>query len=218
MHSFFFFENKNNEFTISTGGQYSKIIVNRIEVSQDKKYLGCACSNSIQIYDLLSNKAEDSKMQVQPSYRIRPPSPPCSETKKLRKFDWWDQFAIYFAVEGANKKEEEEMKNHHANQFQKEVGGYNNNVMQIGFQKDVKWIYTCSEDGTVRIHDFRQNGFARMYSNKVPVNTAVLHPNEAEIIAGDAAGNIKIYDLQADKCRATIVCFLLASPPQLARC
>lgn len=88
--------------------------------------------------------------------------------------------------------------------MQKEVGGYNNNVMQIGFQKDVKWIYTCSEDGTVRIHDFRQNGFARMYSNKVPVNTAVLHPNEAEIIAGDAAGNIKIYDLQADKCRATI--------------
>lgn len=27
------------------------------------------------------------------------------------------------------------------------------NVTNIGFQKDRKWIYTSSEDGTLKIHD-----------------------------------------------------------------
>lgn len=37
----------------------------------------------------------------------------------------------------------------------------------------------------------------------------VLHPNEGELIAADQAGNIKIYDLTADKLRETIVNYLL---------
>ena len=41
--------------------------------------------------------------------------------------------------------------------------GYSNNVMGIGFQKDNKWIYTCSEDGSVKIHDFRSPGYSRSY-------------------------------------------------------
>jgi G protein beta subunit-like protein len=37
--------------------------------------------------------------------------------------------------------------------------------------------------------------------NQFPINTVVLHPNEAELIAGDSQGNLKIYDLVADKIR-----------------
>jgi hypothetical protein len=33
----------------------------------------------------------------------------------------------------------------------------------------------------------------------------VLHPNEAELIVADQAGNIRVYDLQADKQRLKIV-------------
>ena len=38
-------------------------------------------------------------------------------------------------------------------------------------------------------------------TGKDAVNSIVLHPNEAELIVGDQQGNIKIYDLQADKLR-----------------
>jgi len=44
----------------------------------------------------------------------------------------------------------------------------------------------------------------RNYTNKEAINTVVLHPNEGELIAGDQSGNIKIYDLVADKCRAKL--------------
>ncbi|KRX06075.1 WD40-repeat-containing domain [Pseudocohnilembus persalinus] len=88
--------------------------------------------------------------------------------------------------------------------------GYQGNVTSIGFQKDRKWIYTSGEEGVLKIHDLSAKpngkGYNRMFQNstKDAFNTVVLHPNEAELIAGDQAGNIKIYDLTADKLRETI--------------
>jgi len=82
--------------------------------------------------------------------------------------------------------------------------GWSNSVTSIGFQKDCKWIYSSSEDGSIKIHDLRAASFVRNYTNKEPINTVVLHPNEGELIAGDQSGNVKIYDLVADKCRAKL--------------
>jgi G protein beta subunit-like protein len=79
--------------------------------------------------------------------------------------------------------------------------GHSNNIMNVGLQKDSRWIYSCSEDGSIRIWDPRSNVTARKYDCNGAVNSVALHPNEAEIISGDQNGVLKIWDLTADKCR-----------------
>ena len=76
------------------------------------------------------------------------------------------------------------------------------NVTSVGFQKDRKWLYSSSEDGTVRIWDPRGNAnTTRTFDTSVPVNTVAISPNELEIISGDQNGNIKIWDLRQNLCR-----------------
>lgn len=79
--------------------------------------------------------------------------------------------------------------------------GHSNNVTTVGFQRDQKWIYSSSEDGTVRVWDTRSNNYSRKYDCGSPVNTVCIHPNQAELISGDQNGTIKVWDLTADKCR-----------------
>jgi len=79
--------------------------------------------------------------------------------------------------------------------------GHSNNIMTAGMQKDSKWIFSCSEDGSIRIWDPRTNTTARKYDCNGAVNSIALHPSESEIYSGDQNGILKIWDLQADKCR-----------------
>ena len=55
--------------------------------------------------------------------------------------------------------------------------------------------------GSVRVWDLRAAGFQRIYDAGSIVNTVELHPNQAELISGDEAGSIKIWDLCMNKCR-----------------
>jgi G protein beta subunit-like protein len=74
--------------------------------------------------------------------------------------------------------------------------GHTGNIAALGFQKDNKWFFTASEDGTLKIFDFKATGFMRNFNNNgVMVNCAVLHPNQVEIIFGDQSGRIRIWDL-----------------------
>lgn len=79
--------------------------------------------------------------------------------------------------------------------------GHTGNVMGLGFHKDQRWLYSGSEDGTVRVWDPRSNATSRKFDCGAAVNSVVLHPNEAELLSGDQDGNIKIWDLVADKLR-----------------
>jgi len=83
--------------------------------------------------------------------------------------------------------------------------GHTANVTAIGFQKDQKWMYTGSEDGTVKIWDIRAPGFQRDYQSKAFINTVALHPNQGEIISGDEDGNIRVWDLTANTCSYELV-------------
>jgi len=83
--------------------------------------------------------------------------------------------------------------------------GHIANVTAVGFNKDQKWIFSCSEDCSVRVWDTRSNNHTRKYEAAAPVNTVLLHPSRAELISGDQSGAVKIWDLTADKCREEYV-------------
>ena len=70
--------------------------------------------------------------------------------------------------------------------------GHTNNVTSCGFQQDLKWIYSSSEDGTVKIWDSRINKATRTYECGSPVNTVILHPNQVDLISGDQNGSVKV--------------------------
>ena len=88
----------------------------------------------------------------------------------------------------------------------KNLDGHTHNVTAVGFQKDTKWMYSGSEDGTLRIWDLRSPGTAREfgscqreYDNGCGINAVALHPNQGELIAGDQNGNIRVFDLTQNK-------------------
>lgn len=76
--------------------------------------------------------------------------------------------------------------------------GHTGNIMAVGFQKDDKWIYTCSEDKTIRIWDTKTT--KKKFECKSSVNTVILHPNQGELISGEEDGTIRIFDLSLEKC------------------
>ena len=80
--------------------------------------------------------------------------------------------------------------------------GHTGNITSLGFQKDNKWFFTSSEDGTLKIFDFKSTGYMRNFNNNgVMVNCAVLHPNQVEIIFGDQSGRIRVWDLTTNTTR-----------------
>ncbi|PIA60258.1 hypothetical protein AQUCO_00300043v1 [Aquilegia coerulea] len=82
---------------------------------------------------------------------------------------------------------------------------HTSNVMAVGFQCDGNWMYSGSEDGTVKIWDLRAPGCQREYESRAAVNTVVLHPNQTELISGDQNGNIRVWDLTANSCSCELV-------------
>ena len=80
--------------------------------------------------------------------------------------------------------------------------GHQGNITALEFQKDNKWFFTASEDGTLKIFDFKAVGFMRNFDNNgVMINTAVLHPNQGDIYFGDQSGRVRIWDLTENSAR-----------------
>jgi len=80
-------------------------------------------------------------------------------------------------------------------------GGISKNVMTVGFQDDGRWMFTGGEDCTARIWDLKMRNLScqRIYQANSSVNCVCLHPNQQELIIGDQAGIIHIWNLQNDQ-------------------
>ena len=59
--------------------------------------------------------------------------------------------------------------------------GHTGNVTAVGFEKEGRWMYSGSDDGTVKIWDIRAAGHQREYESRGAVTCAALHPNGVEL-------------------------------------
>jgi len=83
--------------------------------------------------------------------------------------------------------------------------GHTTSVTSLGFQRDGRYLYSGSEDGTVKLWDLKSRTYARSFNAKGPV-TSVAHRNRRdEIISGDQNGCVKIWDLGSAKCINSVI-------------
>ena len=82
--------------------------------------------------------------------------------------------------------------------------GHTSNVTAVGWQRDGRWLFSGSEDGSVRIWDPRASGSQRDYDARAAVHSVCLHPNQAELISADHSGTLRVWDLAAGKCAAEL--------------
>lgn len=82
--------------------------------------------------------------------------------------------------------------------------GHASNVTAVGFQKDARWIYSCAEDGTVKVWDLRAPEAQRTYDCRTAVHSVILHPNQRTLYSADQSGVMRTWDVVADKSRTEL--------------
>jgi G protein beta subunit-like protein len=81
--------------------------------------------------------------------------------------------------------------------------GHHNNVTAVGFQRDSRWLYSSSEDGTIKIWDIRTVKCQRTFecSKKgTLLNSVILHPNQVDLYSCDHYGVVRCWNLSSNTC------------------
>mmetsp|Transcript_16686 Transcript_16686/g.25086 ORF Transcript_16686/g.25086 Transcript_16686/m.25086 type:complete len:308 (-) Transcript_16686:42-965(-) len=78
---------------------------------------------------------------------------------------------------------------------------HSQNVTELGFQRDGKWLYSCSEDGMIKVWDLRTAACQVNIDTRCAINAGALHPTEAAVLTGDHSGCMKVWDLRTCSCR-----------------
>jgi G protein beta subunit-like protein len=73
--------------------------------------------------------------------------------------------------------------------------GHTGNVTALGWGPDTQTLFSCSEDGSIRIWDLRAPEAQRVYECHGAVHSAILHPNQTTILSGDQNGFVKTWDI-----------------------
>mmetsp|Transcript_14278 Transcript_14278/g.22297 ORF Transcript_14278/g.22297 Transcript_14278/m.22297 type:complete len:314 (-) Transcript_14278:468-1409(-) len=80
------------------------------------------------------------------------------------------------------------------------LDGHTSAVTSLGFQRDGRYLYSGSEDGTIKLWDLRSPTYSRSFDCHGAVNSVALRSNRDEIISGDQNGTVKIWDLGSSRC------------------
>jgi target of rapamycin complex subunit LST8 len=81
------------------------------------------------------------------------------------------------------------------------LNNHTQNITDLGFQSDTKWLFSCSEDNTIKVWDIRSGICETTIDTRSPLNTCVLHTNEIEMMTGDQNGCVKVWDIRKNSCR-----------------
>ena len=84
--------------------------------------------------------------------------------------------------------------------------GHSGNVRAVGANRTCRFLFSGSEDGTIKIWDPRAGSACVCdFDARRAVNSVVLHPNQGELISGDHTGAVRVWDLAANKCSSELV-------------
>lgn len=86
--------------------------------------------------------------------------------------------------------------------------GHRENVTSVGFHRDTRWIYSAGEDGSIKIWDLRTSQQCQRdlhLNTRIGFNSASLHPNQGEIVTGDAGGGVLLWDISKRSVISTLL-------------
>eukprot|EP00047_Mylnosiga_fluctuans_P008871 m.9144 g.9144 ORF g.9144 m.9144 type:complete len:311 (+) comp2369_c0_seq1:23-955(+) len=94
--------------------------------------------------------------------------------------------------------------------------GHTNNITALGFCKTGAWMFSGSEDQTVKIWDVRyvimctvkpsaSSESQAELPHQFPVTCAALHPNQEELFSGDQNGSVTRWDLRQNCCTEILI-------------
>lgn len=85
------------------------------------------------------------------------------------------------------------------------AGSTGGNITALGFHQTDPWLFTASDDGSLKIWDLRAARCQRDIDNKAGINGAVMHPDQTEILTADQNGSVRIWDLRSNACTTEMV-------------
>lgn len=156
--------------------RYPDSQVNCLEITPDKQFLAAGGNPHIRLYEIPSsssnsnsNSSNASNNNLPPSHPTNPPSSSSSNPNNI---------------------------NDPSSQPVLQCEGHTSSVTSIGFQRDGRWMYSCSEDHTIKIWDLRSSTYSHSFDCQAPVNSVALHPNQTQILSGDQNGSIQMWDIR----------------------